>query len=196
MRYTMTFAEHDYSALTEHLLCDVATERAAYLLCGVSKAPEETRLIAREVHPVLDSDVVTASPRHMSIKSVSFMRAMKRADRTKQAFVFVHSHPKGTAQHSEQDDKEESKLFQTAYLRIRGEQPHASIVLTSQDDAKGRVWLRDGSRRELDVIRVIGGRFRFLRPNCDDSKSPLFNRQVQAFTLRGSMAHVFATINA
>lgn len=181
MRYTMTFAEHDYSALTEHLLCDSATERAAYLLCGVSSTSEETRLLVREVHPVVDSDVVTASPRHMTIKSVSFMRVMKKADRTKQAFVFVHSHPKGAPHHSEQDDKEESKLFQTAYLRIHGEQTHASVVLTSESDLNGRVWLRDGSKRELDVIRIIGRRFRFLRPNCDDLKSPLFNRQVQAF---------------
>jgi molybdopterin/thiamine biosynthesis adenylyltransferase len=181
MRYTITFGEHDYRTLVEHLLGDKTTERAAYLLCGLSSTPEETRLLVREVHPVLDCEVVTASQRHMSIKSISFMRVMKRADRTKQAFVFVHSHPTGVSQHSEQDDKEELKLFQTAYLRIEGDRTHASIVLASENDLRGRVWLRDGSNREIDVVRVIGKRFRFLRPNCGDPKSTLFTRQVQAF---------------
>lgn len=181
MRYTITFAEQDYDRLTEHLLGDDATERAAYLLCGLSSTPGETRLLVREVHPVLDSDVVTASQRHMSIKSVSFMRAMKRADRTKQAFVFVHSHPGSDPRHSEQDDREEMKLFRTAYLRIQGDQTHASLVLASENDPRGRVWLKDGSNREMDVVRVIGKRFRFVRPNCGDSKLALFSRQVQAF---------------
>lgn len=181
MRYSITFAEDDYDALTQHVFGDETTERAAYLLCGVSRTSEETRLLVREVHPVLNSDVVTASQTHMSIKSVSFMRLMKRADRTKQAFVFVHSHPNGTTRYSEQDDREELKLFRTAYLRIDGEGMHASLVLAPENDPKGRVWLRDGSKREMDVIRVIGKRFRFLRQNCGDSKSALFNRQVQAF---------------
>ena len=163
MRYTITFAEDHFETLVGHLFSDASTERAAYLLCGVSHTVEETRLLVREVHPVLASDVLSASQSHMSINSASFMRAMKRADRLKQSFVFVHSHPTGFSEHSAKDDEEELKLFRTAYLRIEGERAHASLVFSAPDRPMGRVWLRDGSKVEMDVVRVIGQRFRFFR---------------------------------
>lgn len=181
MRYTITFAEDHYETLVGHLFSDTSTERAAYLLCGVSHTVEETRLLVREVHPVLPSDVLSASQSHMSINSASFMRAMKRADRLKQSFVFVHSHPTGFSEHSAKDDEEEPKLFRTAYVRIEGEGAHASLVFSAPDRPRGRVWLRDGSKVEMDVVRVIGQRFRFFRQTSCCSNAPLFHRQVQAF---------------
>jgi hypothetical protein len=181
MRYTITFAEDQYETLVGHLFSDATTERAAYLLCGVSRTADESRLLVREVHPVLASDVVSASLSQVSINAASFMRVMKRADRLKLCFVFVHSHPRNFSEHSAQDDEEEAKLFKTAYLRIEGERPHASLVFSSSDRPRGRVWLRDGSKVEMDVVRVIGQRFQFFRRSSCCSSSPLFHRQVQAF---------------
>ncbi len=181
MRYSITFAEDNYETLVRHLFLDANAERAAYLLCGVSRTADETRLLVREVHPVLVSDVVSASVNHMSINAASFMRAMKRADRLKMSFVFVHSHPTSFPEHSAQDDEEEVKLFRTAYLRIEGERAHASLVFSSPDRPRGRAWLRDGSKVEMDVVRVIGQRFRFFRRTSCCSNPPLFHRQVQAF---------------
>lgn len=119
MRYTLTFIESQYAELIDHFFgAAPAKERAAYLLCGISKTDAEQRMLVRRVIPVPDSDLLQQSGRHLSIPSRSFLSAMKQAELTKASFVFVHSHPGGIPDHSEQDDREEPGLFRTAYNRI------------------------------------------------------------------------------
>jgi hypothetical protein len=184
MRYSITFAEADYSALTGHLFQPGFTERAAYLLCGLSITEFESRLLVREVIPVTPEDVTSASERHMEISPRSFMRAMKRADSRQLSFIFVHSHPDGTVGHSPQDDITERSLFRTAYTRIRGQALHASITFSNINRPQARVWHPGGATSSVEVIRVIGNRFRFfqrdLPPNINTC---IFDRQVRAFGL-------------
>lgn len=182
MRYTLTFLEDDYDRLTRHLFPFVQ-ENAAYLLCGISRSMEECRLLVREVIPVGPEDIDHASPVHMQIRQASYLRAIKMAAERKLCFVFVHSHPPEVPQHSPQDDATEAPLFRTAYTRIHEDAAvHASIVFSTPDEPKGRVWLEDGQTAELACIRVIGKRFQFATGRTD---APLrlnyFSRQVLAF---------------
>jgi molybdopterin/thiamine biosynthesis adenylyltransferase/proteasome lid subunit RPN8/RPN11 len=181
MNYSLTFCEADFARLTAHLFAE-RNERAAYLLCRLSQMENETRLLVREVLPVTAENVTAASPTHMGIESRSFLRAMKRAHVTNQCFVFVHSHPTHLPNPSEQDDREEAKLFHTAYARIDTAGVHGSVVLSGPEKPVGRVWLPDGQRRPISVVRVIGSRFRFLgelhRPLPEFA---FFDRQVRAF---------------
>lgn len=182
MRYSLTFRSADYEVLTRHLFSPPASEeRAAYLLCRTSRSNEEARLLVQEVIPVEAAGLVETSAVHMSIKSTSFTRAMKNAQTRRSSFVFVHSHPEGVSDFSAQDDSEETKLFKTAYTRIENAGPHASLVLASSDSMRGRVWLADGRRRDIDLIRVVGDTFEFF-VHSDKSPSPqVFDRQVRAF---------------
>src|SRR5712664_2940130 len=118
MRYTITFGEDHFHALTTHLFADRTTERAAYLLCSLSSTEIEERLLVREFIPVNASDLEEASDRHLVIPQTSFLPAIKKAAIGNLCFVFVHSHPDGFPSHSPQDNKEEPKLFRTAYNRI------------------------------------------------------------------------------
>src|SRR3989442_6166628 len=118
MKYSLTFCEQDYHLLTSHLFTGEKVERAAYALCRLSLSEEETRLTVREILPVGADEVQEASSSHMVVAARSFLRAMKKADQTRQAFVFIHSHPGGLPEHSVQDDAEERKLFKTAFIRI------------------------------------------------------------------------------
>jgi hypothetical protein len=182
VRYTVTFREADYARLIGHLFADRTVERAAHLLCGISESAVETRLLVRDVIPTAAEDVIEASGTHMRIASRSFIRVLKRADRERCAFVFVHSHPGGYERHSPQDDVEERKLFGTAHVRVSNVGVHASLVLSDPGRPNGRVWLADGTVRAVDRVRVIGDRFRF----CDDVESlpptpEFFDRQVRAF---------------
>lgn len=182
MRYTLTISEEDQARLSDHLFSDTKIERAAYLLCRISKTPEETRLLVREVIPVEEGEVTAASPTHMEIPSRSFTRAMKKADQKQECFVFVHSHPLGHPSHSPQDDSEETKLFRTAYIRIRTEGVHASIVFSNPGSPTGRVWLENGSTAPIERIRVIGNRFRYYFHDGLHGQVPeFFDRQVRAF---------------
>jgi molybdopterin/thiamine biosynthesis adenylyltransferase len=178
----MTFTEGCYASLAAHLF-STSTEMAAYVLCRLSQTGSETRLLVREVIPVEAANIISASGQRMQIRSRSFLRAMKRANVTKQCFVFVHSHPDNCPGHSSQDDNEEQKLFQTAHIRIESVPVHASIVFSLLDHPVGRVWLDDGRWEPIERVRVIGKRFRFYFPIASGEArvSPIYDRQVRAF---------------
>lgn len=182
MKYTVTFAEETYESLTAYLLSDRLVERAAYALCKVSTSPEEIRLLVRDVIRVLPEDILEASATGLKIASRSFVRAMKRADDTKQCFMFIHSHPEGSRNHSKRDDGEERELFRTAYNRIHLPGVHASLVVSGADNPVCRVWLDDGSMQPVSLIRIIGKRFRFFQNSPEHPALPVFfDRQVRAF---------------
>jgi len=107
---------------------------------------------------------------------------MKKADRQKSCFLFVHSHPDGFPDHSGQDDLEERKLFSTAFNRIRTAGVHASLIFMNGVPSSGRAWLEDGSHASLERIRIIGDRFRFIFLRQQQVFIPdFFDRQVRAF---------------
>ena len=182
MIYSITFNEKDYTALTDHLFNKTTKEQAAYLLCRPSVTEIETRLIVREIIPVLENELIESSEKHMKITSLSFRQAMKKANETKQCFLFVHSHPASVPYHSKQDNDEELKLFKTAYNRIHSNGPHGSIVFSAPDKPRGRFYFQDQSICNVSMIRSIGTKFIFYY-NPDDSESipQFFDRQIRAF---------------
>jgi molybdopterin/thiamine biosynthesis adenylyltransferase len=182
MKYSISFTEADYNQLLSHLFPDRTTERAAYLLCRFSVTDLETRFLVREIIPVLKEDIATSSSTHMTINSKSYVKAIKRARETKQGFIFVHSHPSGVVNHSEQDDKEELGFFKTVYERIPDVPVHASLVISDPEKPIARVWLRDGTNIPVSVIRTIGNRFHFYGSNLQSDSYPrFFDRQIRAF---------------
>ena len=184
MHYTLTFLETQYAELTAHFFGAAPTkERAAYLLCGISNTDAEQRLLVRRVIPVPDSELLEQSGRHLSIPSQSFLSAMKQANRERAAFVFVHSHPEGIPDHSDQDDREEPGLFRTAYNRISTpDAVHASLVMSSPTLPRGRVWHDGGATRPIDLVRVLGRRSQFyFRDGFDPGfDASFFDRAVRA----------------
>jgi molybdopterin/thiamine biosynthesis adenylyltransferase len=183
MQYTVSFIEDDYKALTDHLFLDRAHERAAYLLCKPSISTNETRLLVREVMPVLPDEITSATERDIVIKQESYRRALKRAHLSKSCFVLVHSHPQKFPSHSPQDDVEELDLFRSAYARIHNDPlVHGSIVISDPGNPIGRVWLADGTIRPISRIRVIGRRFAFFDPDDQALMDiAMFDRQILAF---------------
>jgi hypothetical protein len=181
LRYTITFRECDYQRIINHLFTGAYSERAAYALCRLSKTTNENRILVREIIPVLNEDITEASWSGMKIKNLSFLRAMKKAHQTKQSFMFIHSHPSGILKHSLKDDNEESFLFKTAYQRIRVEALHSSLVLSDPNKPVARVWLEDGTQYKVDLIRVIGDKFRFFTNDLKFKIPQFFDRQVRAF---------------
>jgi len=183
MRYTLTLTERQYQTATSHLFSTPGTEQALYLLCGISHTDGEARLLARSVIPVQPQEVLSQSSGHVSIPSSSFLPVLKRAEQEKSCFVFVHSHPEDVPDHSAQDDREEIHLFRTAYNRINAPGAiHASLVFSRPDLPRGRVWLDGSGTAPVDVVRVVGDRFRFFfRRNPEGADTTFHDRQVRAF---------------
>jgi molybdopterin/thiamine biosynthesis adenylyltransferase len=183
MQYSMAIQEQLYDDLRSHLFQQRDVERAGYLLCRLASGPTNIRLLATQFIPVDDADIVSSSRLHMSIRSQSYVRAMKLANEKRSCFVFVHSHPAGVPEHSHQDDVEEVKLFKTAHIRIEGASVHASLVLSSPDHPVGRVWLPNGTHQPINSIRTIGNQIRIFHPPADEAGPDLeiYDRQVRAF---------------
>ncbi|MCL5006683.1 MAG: ThiF family adenylyltransferase [Patescibacteria group bacterium] len=180
MKYSITFSEKDYDAITGRLLGG-ETERAAYILCRPSLTDNEIRLIARKIIFVEEADIESASATHIEIPSRSFTKALKAADDRKECFLFAHSHPAGRPDFSEQDDREEKELFRTAYTRISTIGAHGSIVFSPRESPSARMWLADGTSVPADVVRVIGNRFRFYINGGPAASTEFFDRQIRAF---------------
>jgi molybdopterin/thiamine biosynthesis adenylyltransferase len=182
MRYTVTIREQDYEQLYAHLFSDASTERAAYLLCRSVNMVDETRLLTRKWIPVESDHIVSSSRAHMKISSRSYTRAMKEANDRKECLFFVHSHPDGPEQHSLQDDEEEEKLFRTMYVRIRTTGVHGSLVFTRAGITSARIWKENSTRAPIELLRIIGRRFRYWFSDQPHIRVPdFFDRQVRAF---------------
>jgi molybdopterin/thiamine biosynthesis adenylyltransferase len=181
MKYSITFLESDYEELTASLF-PAETERAAYLLCGLAKGPSETRLLVREVIPVEQYQIRSASRAHLSIPANTYVRWFKHADSSRQMLVFVHSHPEDVPDYSNQDDLEEPLFFESAYKRIHlANAIHASLLFASPKLVKGRVWLGDGSMHRVSTVRILGRRFRFVGQHASVHDWDCFDRQTRAF---------------
>lgn len=178
MRYTLTIREEELQRLKDAVFSIPGVEGAAFLLCGESRTEEEHRFLCREVLPVADEHYRERLPDFLSLDSAAYVGAAKQARLAKLSVVFVHSHPGGYLEYSEQDDREEPKLQEFVAGRLPDRVP-GSLVLT-EDGIIGRVW-RDGFV-PLDRVRVIGQRFTFHDHQADTDPLPVFfDRQVRAF---------------
>lgn len=181
MNYTLTILERHLDELSNCVFSVQDCEGAAYLLCGQSRTANETRLLVREVHAVADVDYRVREPNRLSIDSNSYARIAKRAIETKCSIIFVHSHPNGKAEYSQQDDKEEPELMDFFSSRIR-DLAHGSLVMSGRDVFYGRLWL-DGSWTSFERVRVVGRRIAVHGLGTAGGQSALafFDRQVRAF---------------
>ena len=180
MNYTLTILEEQYDHLVGEVFGLPGCEGAAYLLCGRSNTENETRLLVREVIPVQGNHYLVREPLRLSIASESYVAVAKKARLHGDSIVFVHSHPEGFCDFSQQDDQEDGKLHPFLHDRVPGV-PHASLVLISGSDSRGRVWSK-GGWSPISWVRVIGRRFRFTGKTADQKPLPqFFDRQVRAF---------------
>lgn len=180
MNYSLTILERHYEELAGAVFSLPGLEGAAYLLCGNSVTEGETRLLVREVHPVADHHYLVREPCRLSIDSASYASIAKRAQATKASVVFVHGHPGGPDDFSDQDDREEPKLHRFLAARAPGK-PHGSLVFTPDGRGAARVWTPRGFE-PMRRVRVLGKRFRFMdRVADEDPLAEFFDRQVRAF---------------
>ena len=181
MNYTMTIPEWLYQIIMEHSLKDDTNERAGFAFCRISETANETRLLLRDFHPVESRDIRHTDGRSMKIEAAALTKALKHAHDTNQCLVFIHSHPSGFREFSIADDSNEKALFKSAYNRIEGTGPHASIVIPHGGNPIARVWLSHGSSVAVSRIRVIGKQFLFFDQSRICHQSDFFDRQVRAF---------------
>lgn len=181
MRYTLTFLDEHHDQLRDLIFGVPGVEGAAFLRCGISSCPSEQRLLVRSVEAIRPAEYLVREPLRLSIASTAYARVAKRAGEAREAVVFVHSHPTGIADFSEQDDREEPLLMEFLRSRLGEKAIVGSLVISSRPSHSGRIWL-DGRWARMSLMRVIGQRFRFLGLSPDlDAMPQFFDRQILAF---------------
>ena len=158
-------------------------EGAAYLLLRRVSATDpwnsarRTRYVSREIIPVAQEDVLSSSPQHISTRTRTWVRVLRRARNTDCQPAFVHGHPGGFTRFSECDDANEPDLATLATNRNGG--GLISIVFAAPRAIFGRLWQTPTTARALATITVVG-RVLEIHGSADTDHAP-FQRQELAF---------------
>lgn len=186
---SLVLESRHHDALRATLLRPDGEERAAYLLCGeaaVGADPWDRRahrqFVVREVLPVPEAEVLSASGRHVTWSTDSFVRALRRAKLEGLHVALVHAHPGGPAAFSDVDDANEPDLLELAQHRNGPEAVLPSLILTGDGTLTGRVWWSRASATPMRLVRQVGARWRVWYPGRGDGRpSPQWDRQALAF---------------
>lgn len=164
--YTLTIRQDQLAKLASSLFPGTGEERAAYLICRTSIVGRDpwsrsrlVRLLVVEVRPVPDSDVVDASPLHVTWHTRSLVAALKHAEQLDAVVAVVHAHPTGMANFSGQDDKNEPDLVELVQNRNGPATFLPSIILSADGVLVGRVWESPKFSSTIRTISVVGDFF-------------------------------------
>ncbi len=132
------------------------------------------------VEPVPERDLVSASDKHVTWSTRSFVDALRRAKDDGLVVGIAHSHPSGFPTFSEQDDRNERNLVRLACNRNGQKAVLPSVLLIGGTEFAGRIWLDDTKPIATKSMQVTGSKFRYLDflGSCEDDA---FARQARAF---------------
>ena len=179
MSHSIAFIAKDFDILKKEIFDFSGLEGAAFLFCGESVSNERVTLIAREIFPITKEHYLSRKHDGLSIDSQAYVNAVKRALRNKATIIFVHSHPGEFKDFSQRDEKELLKLHKFFSARMP-DRHHGSLILTKEVKFSGRVWFNN-KWSEIDKLKIIGKRFKFLSSDNPKPISDFFDRQVLVF---------------
>jgi molybdopterin/thiamine biosynthesis adenylyltransferase len=182
--FSITGLEEHEAALRAALFENVGVEGAAYVLyrqAQISSDPwdrrRHTKLLVREVIPILP---VSADGMHVTWDTASYVSLLQRAQREELVLGIAHSHPKGPAGFSGQDDANEAELLRTACNRNGTAAKLVSLLFTGDGSVLARVWQYPKHQTMVRSVMFVGERILFHRPGAA-AASAAFARQVLAF---------------
>ena len=159
-------------------------ERSAYMLFGQSKIQTDpwsksprTRLISHKFLDLNPTDLISSSERHVTWQTDGFMKLLGDAMINNLVPAIVHTHPKGIAEFSKQDDKNEAMLARTVLLK--GAVGLISIVISGDGKIAARIWLSKDKPTNFKRILHTGSRLKLI---CeDDADIGFLDRQTRLF---------------
>ena len=189
MKHHLTLRQEHLDTIRNQVLDTAGDEGIAYLLCGradikcdPSTNQPHRQYLSREVVVLNTTDIVTVSAVHIQARTRTFASLLKRARDEDLIIVVAHSHPKGLAHFSEQDDKDEPRLVELAKHRNGPGTEVISLIVTGDGELIARLWVSPTQWQTISLIKVIGDRLNLHYPGrfCNETKAE-FQRQVLAF---------------
>jgi len=193
-RYTFTILEEHRATLQEQLLRD-DREYAGIVLCGRSRptdpwtGQQEERFLSREIIKVEESAFQKRTPTKITWSTTPFYNALKHSEQNNLGVCVIHSHPRGPLAFSEADDIADQELLEIISNRLESDRPHLFMVMDGQGDLIARSYSKNNAAkndrpipRKVELIRIIGNRWRFRYPNERTGQLPAeLDRQIRAF---------------
>lgn len=189
MKRTDTILQERHRDEIRNLLADESgAEGAAYVLFGrsdISRDPltcePRTRYSSFEVIPIPDEDRISASERHVTWNTKSFVNLCRRAKEEQLVPGIVHSHPGGFNGFSVQDDANELDLFNLLRNRNGDDVELVSLIQVGERFYRGRVWVEDEKPTPCERVSVVGQDGISVHAGEFAPSDPAFNRQALAF---------------
>ncbi|KRW98053.1 ThiF family adenylyltransferase [Paracoccus sp. MKU1] len=187
MDIELTLQEAHQAELKRLLHRPDGTEAAAYVLYGMSHIAVDPwsrqarlRLTSFEIVPIPSDDAVSASERHITWRTGSYVSLCRRAADAGLLPGIVHSHPGGFPDFSTQDDRNERELFRLARNRNGDEARLLSLLLIGKDRFRARLWGDEKAPLEVGTIRSVGTRLIYTTVGAA-TPDAAFDRQARAF---------------
>ena len=117
----------------------------------------------------------------MTWSTASYVKLLKRAHEEGLVPGIVHSHPRGPARFSRQDDSNEKDLLQLARNRNGDDATLVSILLTGDGSIRARWWPDRHGAVDTVSVRVVGKRLATHTPVPETSSPEFLARQALAF---------------
>jgi hypothetical protein len=151
------------NVLREKVLTDlrrpysVAYERVGFLLARAAALPKGgIILVAYDYLPVQDDAYLPDRKIGARVSADGFRPARQAALRMPLSVIHVHLHEHVGTPGFGGVDSRETRAFMPDFLKVRGDQPHAALIL-SADAAAGRIWVRDrAAGQPIDTISFTG----------------------------------------
>ena len=166
------------------LTAGAGSERSAYMLFSIADIQVDPwttelrrRLVSHRFDAVGANDLVSVSARHVTWQTDGFMRLLNEAKTAGLVPALVHSHPKGQAIFSEQDDRNEAELARTALMK--GMPGLISVVIAGNGDIAARIWTRKDKVEDINRILHSGPRLRIS--GLKGTPADYLDRQVRLF---------------
>lgn len=182
----LTITNEIFEKMRSSVLASAPEEGAGYLLCKEYscfdpwRKEKARRFMAMDFIPIDAEDVVSRSHTSITWRTNSFVQALKAAENKGFKLAIVHSHPIGPAGFSMQDDKNESMLWSLCRNRRGRSVEFLSVVVTADNEIRGRVVRGKQTFDEIELVKVIGNRYLIDYPGRGEADAEdIFDRQAR-----------------
>ncbi len=139
------------------------------------------RLIVREIIPLTQADIASASSSHLTVQTDSYVKLLQKADKENLIPGFLHGHPESFNGFSRQDDENEQELLRVAKNRNGPDTDLLSLLVQSDDSVRARIWNSPTQSKDCDIW-ISGGRCSLIECTGDHSTAtPSLDRQRRLF---------------
>ena len=139
------------------------------------------RYILNKVVPLTQSDIVSSSDQHLTVKTGSFVKVLGQAQRDEMVPGFLHGHPSGYAAFSSRDDQNEAALSSGHRNKNGPGRAFVSLLALPAGRLLARVWT-DPDTSYPATVTITGQRIRKCLVDEEDIlETQALDRQTRVF---------------